>query len=332
MELTLDTSLVTYGTALYTYMKRFYGTEYKLSEEQRTVITKKILDDINNDKDYIEIGSTVINYLEKSFPNRSKKISIIEEYQRLISMWDEDIYPYIFLCSLKLVDYKNDICKLIHDEVSEIESSEKPLTLKHDNITVESVYMERSITLKVISHYLEYKYRKDKVFKDISDILESNSIDVLGPYFSIISESLKQATTSKSGGKYEDLISKYLIEIGLDENTNNIIRFEHEEVGSLENDFKFTYKGRKFGISAKKTLRERYKQYVNLTEKETDLDIFMTITLGTDLTREKANTIRSYGVYIFVSPEIYSAHKYLQKMEGVYSIFDLNLELLEKLK
>ena len=57
----------------------------------------------------------------------------------------------------------------------------------------------------------------------------------------------------------------------------------------------------------------------------------ITITLGVDLNEEKAKTIASHGTYIFVADEIYETRKFLQNIDKVYSIKNLNLLTLKKL-
>lgn len=55
------------------------------------------------------------------------------------------------------------------------------------------------------------------------------------------------------------------------------------------------------------------------------------ITLGTDLTQEKAKSITNHDVYLFVADEVYQANVYLQEMDMVYSCQELSLDLLRKL-
>lgn len=55
------------------------------------------------------------------------------------------------------------------------------------------------------------------------------------------------------------------------------------------------------------------------------------ITLGLDLTEEKAKTIRQHNVYLIVADEIHSSRKYLQEIEGIYPASQFCLEVLESL-
>lgn len=308
-------------------MKIFYSNDYKLDFDLKLLI-QYLANLLSENQHYTKIKYHIYDYISNNLKTSNKKNIKLEEYKRLLSIWDNDLYPYLFMAALQLISLKSSICSDINCFVKNTESSEKPLSLKYDNITSTAIYMQRSITLRFIDSHIYKLYNSDDLFKKVINKLQSYNISVNSSYYPIITESLKQSTISKGGANYEDLIEKYLLDIGL----NNIQRFNHDDVGSLENDFKFLYNGCKYGISAKKTLRERYKQYVNLIEKNTDIDIFLTITLGTDLTEEKAKIIQSFGVYIFVSPEIYNSYRYLQDINGIYNIFDLNLDLLVSLK
>lgn len=99
---------------------------------------------------------------------------------------------------------------------------------------------------------------------------------------------------------------------------------------STEYDFFFELDGKSFGIGAKKTLRERYKQFIK-TAMTSKIDVVIEITLGLDLNEEKAKTILEHGTKLFVSDEIYQQRLFLQQMEGVYSTKQLDLELLKQL-
>ena len=85
-----------------------------------------------------------------------------------------------------------------------------------------------------------------------------------------------------------------------------------------------------FGIGAKRTLRERYKQFIK-TSFTSKIDVSIEITLGLDLNEEKAKTITGHGTYIFVADEVYKTRDFLRKIDKVYSVKDLNLKTLKKL-
>ncbi len=144
----------------------------------------------------------------------------------------------------------------------------------------------------------------------------------------MFSESINQSIISDSGSNYEDRIRSVLIEIGIPESS---ITKEHDKNDkSTEYDFFFTYNERTFGIGAKRTLRERYKQFIK-TAVTTDIDVTIEITLGLDLSKAKAETIINHGTILFVSDEIYKTRRFLQEIDGVYSVKDLNLKTLDAL-
>lgn len=153
--------------------------------------------------------------------------------------------------------------------------------------------------------------------------LEPNQVFML-----MFSESINQSITSSSGTDYENRILSVLIGLGIDKNSITKI---HDNVDkSTEFDLFFVLNGKTYGIGAKRTLRERYKQFIK-TAQMTPIDVMIEITLGTDLTIEKAKSIVNHGIYLFVADEIYQQYDYLQTMEKVFSCQDLTLDTLEKL-
>ena len=109
------------------------------------------------------------------------------------------------------------------------------------------------------------------------------------------------------------------------------MRPSHKNDKSTEFDFFFEIEGRIFGIGVKRTLRERYKQFIK-TAITSKIDIMIEITLGLDLNEEKAKTIINHGNYLFVADEIYQAQEFLQNLNQVFSVKDLNLKTLKNLK
>ena len=94
--------------------------------------------------------------------------------------------------------------------------------------------------------------------------------------------------------------------------------------------FFFKIKNKVYGIGAKRTLRERYKQFIK-TVQMSKIDVMIQITLGLDLTEEKVKSIANYGVITFVSDEIYNSKEYMQKISTIYPASLLTLGTLKKL-
>ncbi|EJB5212847.1 TPA: hypothetical protein ACH521_000953, partial [Campylobacter jejuni] len=153
--------------------------------------------------------------------------------------------------------------------------------------------------------------------------LEPNQIFML-----IFNESINQSIISYSGNNYENRILQKLQSIGINQET--ITKKHDENDSSTEFDFFFNFNGKSYGIGAKRTLRERYKQFIK-TSQTSEINVMIEITLGLDLGEEKAKTIRNYGVYLIVSDEIYEQNKFLQNIDGVFGSSQLTLELLKTL-
>ena len=111
---------------------------------------------------------------------------------------------------------------------------------------------------------------------------------------------------------------------------DNITKTHDLNDSSTEFDFFFEIYGKTYGIGAKRTLRERYKQFIK-TAQMSQIDIMIEITLGIDLTLEKVKSIRNHNVFLFVADEVYQNNQYLQNYIGVYSAKDLTIDTLKEL-
>lgn len=151
--------------------------------------------------------------------------------------------------------------------------------------------------------------------------LESNQIFML-----VFNESINQSIISDSGSDYEDRIKIVLNKIGIKE----IKKIHDINDKSTEYDLFFKINKKSFGISAKRTLRERYKQFIK-TSFTSGVDVSIQITIGIDLNEQKAKNIIKDGTYIFVAEEVYKSKIYLQKLNKVFSLKDLNIKTLKKL-
>jgi hypothetical protein len=144
----------------------------------------------------------------------------------------------------------------------------------------------------------------------------------------MFSESINQSIISDSGSNYEDRILTVLTSIGINE--NDISKTHDKNDSSTEFDFFFELQNKTYGIGAKRTLRERYKQFIK-TAQMSSIDIMIEITLGIDLTQAKVRAIRNHNVFLFVADEIYNLYPYLQNIEGVCSSKDLTYAVLKGL-
>ncbi len=177
-------------------------------------------------------------------------------------------------------------------------------------------FISKSTEEYVATLFKEYEYLKKKG-------LEPNQMFML-----MFSESINQSILSDAGSSYEDRIYNILIGLGIP--AIDIKKTHDKADSSTEFDFFFELNGKTYGIGAKRTLRERYKQFIK-TAQMTKIDVMIQITLGLDLTEEKAKSIAQHGVITFVSDEIYQSRKYLQELTTVHSASTLNLDLLKRL-
>lgn len=242
----------------------------------------------------------------------------------------------IFIFSIKLLLIKDLL--LQEAKIKQAYNLEKlnnisPLSLEYDKITVLTPYSTRVNGALLSLLFFEglksgFSTQTDDFIlslsrqaKDLMKIgIEPNQIFML-----LFNESINQSITSDSGSDYENRIKSVLINLGISEND---IKKVHDNLDkSTEFDLFFQINDKTYGIGAKRTLRERYKQFIK-TAQMTPIDVMIEITLGTDLTFEKAKSIVAHGVYLFVADEIYQQVKYLQDIDGVYSCNELSLELL----
>ncbi len=216
-----------------------------------------------------------------------------------------------------------------------------PLSLGYDKISVYRPYSTRVngalLVLIFFSHLEEGNtnfmsvdaYEFVKTLSEYAISLKDRGIEPNQIFMLMFSESVNQSIISDSGSDYEDRILSVLTKIGIPK--NGIKKQHDKDDASTEFDFFFDLNKRTYGIGAKRTLRERYKQFIK-TAQMSEIDIMIEITLGQDLNEEKARNIRKHGVYIFVSDEIYKMKEYLRNMNGVFSTRDLNIETLLALK
>lgn len=257
--------------------------------------------------------------------------------------FNNDIELKLFIFSLKLYSIKDSILqesKLINSSFIEKLDNLDPLSLEYDKISVMKPYTTRVasalLTLlffdNVEINNINFMTADAIIFlQDLSNNflefkklgLEINQIFIL-----ILTESINQSIISDSGNNYESRILSILLK----NNIKDIKKIHDKNDKSTEFDFFFELNGRTFGIGAKRTLRERYKQFVK-TAITSKIDIMIEITLGVDLSKDKADIITNkHGIYVFVSDEVYSSKEYLQSNNKVYSVKELNLKTLTSLK
>lgn len=249
----------------------------------------------------------------------------------------------IFIFSLKL----NLIKDLLLNEAKITRSSKlnklkglNQLSLAYDKVSTQVAYAHRiSGALLSLLFFDKLKKSNNFILNSTNEFIDNLTIEYkkiikLGVepnqiFMLLLSESINQSIISSAGVSYEDRIRNILIAIGIP--PESITKTHDLKDISTEFDFFFTLNNRTYGIGAKRTLRERYKQFIK-TSRMTKLDVMIEITLGTDLRENIAKSIREHGVYLFVADEVYEAKKYLQEIDGIYPARMLDSKMLHKLK
>ncbi|MDD2697248.1 MAG: type II restriction endonuclease [Arcobacteraceae bacterium] len=269
-----------------------------------------------------------------------KKISFLGD---ILDLLESDLDIELFIFSLKLIAIKPLL--LQEAKTRDLLDSSKlpllnPLSLAYDKITTFTPYSTRVSGALLSLIFFDKLESKDTVFlsSDTTDFLKELSKEAiklkkigLEPnqiFMLMFSESINQSITSYSGSNYEDRILSVLKTIGIDE--SKVSKTHDKNDSSTEFDFFFELDGKTYGIGAKRTLRERYKQFIK-TAQMTKIDVMIEITLGIDLTEEKVKAIRNHNVYLFIADEIYIAFEYLQNTQGVFSTKDLTMDTLKRL-
>ncbi|MDO4699082.1 MAG: hypothetical protein Q4A69_00140 [Moraxella sp.] len=286
-----------------------------------------------SEKTLNEFKNSVFSEFSTATKSGQEQIALFTDI--FVEMQDKNSLD-IFIFSVKLLLIKDLL--LQEAKIKQAHNLEKlhninPLSLEYDKITVLTPYSTRVNGALLSLLFFEglksgFSTRTDDFIlslsrqaKDLMKIgIEPNQIFML-----LFNESINQSITSDSGSDYENRIKSVLINLGISEND---IKKVHDNLDkSTEFDLFFQINDKTYGIGAKRTLRERYKQFIK-TAQMTPIDVMIEITLGTDLTFEKAKSIVAHGVYLFVADEIYQQVKYLQDIDGVYSCNELSLELL----
>jgi len=309
-----------------------YLVKTNLSENQSNDLLKTFYQ--NKILDFDKIKEKIIAYVEKNIKTNSKKqILLFETLNEVNSKIDLEL----FIFSLKLFIIKDlllqeakmknllDITKL---------GDLNPLSLKYDNITLYSPYSTR-VSWALLSLIFFDKLEKqesnfiskeaEKFVIDLSKYaisLKEKWVEPNQIFMLMFNESINQSIISDSGSNYEDRILLVLKSIWIDE--NKIEKTHDKDDSSTEFDFFFELEWKTYWIWAKRTLRERYKQFIK-TAQMSDIDVMIEITLWLDLNEEKAKSILNHWVYIFVSDEVYNWREFLQKMDWIFSVKDLTV-------
>jgi len=315
-----------------------YLVKTGLSDNQSNTILKICI--LNSKVNFRTTTAKIITYIENKIKTHSKKQKLIFEIMNEINT-DIDLKLFIFSLKLYLIkDLLLQEAKLKNSiNTTKLEHLD-PLSLEYDKVTIYSPYSTRingallSLIFfdKLDNNETNFISKEAEVFlTNLSKFaieLKEKGVEANQIFMLMFNESVNQSIISDSGSDYEDRILSVLTSIGINE--DDIEKTHDKDDSSTEFDFFFELKNKTFGIGAKRTLRERYKQFIK-TAQMTTIDVMIEITLGTDLSKETVKSIRKHNIFLFISDEIYTSYQYLQDIEGVYSSKDLTMKTLESL-
>ncbi|RKQ59095.1 hypothetical protein C7457_1735 [Thermovibrio guaymasensis] len=257
--------------------------------------------------------STDIKKLRKHLLVLITSLYFLEIKEIILEAKREKLFEKLVLKNLGMEDY-------IEEETKEEIHPVKKLQLQYDLVDVIRPYASR-VAIAIFSEQPEEIYRNlsELIKEDSQEKFEAEikkTYELLSSQFqNILFESVKQSDTSLSGDNYETRIENLLLACGIDR--EKIQRKVHEEKNGQEHDFLIFINDKKISIGAKRTQRERYKQY----RPSKNVDLAIVFTLGIDLTEDKVKVItEDYNSYIFVADEVYEQKEFLKNNEKVKKV------------
>lgn len=253
-------------------------------------------------------------------------------------MWKELVLVSIELLLAKdlILEESKTYARIKYKE--KIDRIKDKLSLEYDMSNLEYPYGQRVIS-SLLVYVLTNVEREDEFILETSkntikvlntklkSIVKKYMININNMFMIIIDESINQSIKSDAGQSYENRVYNLLLNI-----SDKVENHSHDEmISSVEYDFTFYIDGRKYGVSAKRTLRERYKQNFEDVNFLT-VDAMFLITLGIDLNEDKLNNIlQKNGQFVIVANEVYEAKEYLRNNPRVLSSKNINMKIIKEI-
>ena len=254
------------------------------------------------------------------------------------NMWKELLLVSIDLLLTKdlILEESKSYARVKYKE--KIEKIKDKLSLGYDMSNLEYPYGQRVISSLLVfaltnidretEFILETSKNAIKVLNNnLKNIVQKYSININNMFMIIIDESINQSIKSDAGQSYENRVHSLLLNI-----SDKVENHSHDDmISSVEYDFIFYIDDKKYGVSAKRTLRERYKQNFEDVDFLT-VDAMFLITLGIDLNEDKLNNIlQKNGQFVIVADEIYETKDYLKNNPRVLSSKNITKDVIKNL-
>ena len=334
----MDITTVEYKNNLlfYTILKNLIKCHLS---ENKMILFQQLIEE-NKNLEY----SKLIEFLGQNVVN--EKVRAYDDYSTLLNLCNSEnceMWSDLTSLSIDLLLSKNLIleeaksyAKIQYDDG--LATHKDKLSFGYDMVNLEYPYGQRVISALLV-------YTLTNVDRDTEFILETSgktvkklnekiryvtkkyNINANNIFMIVMDESINQSITSTAGSSYESRVNSVLLNI-----SDNVRTHAHDKfINSVEYDYTFELDGKTYGVSAKRTLRERYKQ--NFEDvNQLSVDAMFLVTLGIDLNEEKLNNImQRHGYYVIIAQEVYDSKQYFQKNGRVISSKNLDAEKLRKL-
>lgn len=310
-------------------------TEMQLIKLQTIVLKNKEIYDANEIQEFL-LNAGIVKENTKKYEGYQNLISLIDSY-------NYNAWTAMIDIGIDLILFKNLILEeakaYVINKNKEIEKSiDDKLSLAYDTSRLCMPYGQKVISALLVYTLTNIERKttftmstSNKSVKEIHHklkyIANNYNINCNNIMLLIVDESTNQSIKSGAGVDYESRVQEML-----NGKVNKLKEHTHDSnLSAMEYDYTFELKNKKFGVSAKRTLRERYKQ--NHEDIEVlDVDYVLLFTLGTDLNEDKVKSIlQKNGIYVVVASELYEMRDYLNNNERVISSKDLTKSTLESI-
>jgi len=243
-----------------------------------------------------------------------------------IKMWCDFIDICIDLLLVKDLILQESKVYAANEYKKELKSIQDYLSVEFDMSSIHLPYGQRVISSLLLYAFTDINRKNDFILSSsessvknfsykVKKLSKSYNLNVNNMFHIIMDESMNQSIKSDAGSSYESRVAQSIAPL-----VQKLNGHSHDsKISSVEYDNTFIYNNKLCGISAKRTLRERYKQ--NFEDVDLlDVDYMFLITLGTDLNEDKLkNILQKKGIYVIVSQEEYDSRAFLNKSDRVIS-------------
>lgn len=321
---------ITYNNNLNFYTMLKLLIQCHLSEKQLINIQKTVRDNvfnINKDKALVRIlliDNNSAKTTAEKYSGLSYFLSTIDTMDA--GMWCEFLDLCIDLLLIKDLILQESKVYVNNEYKKELKHIQDLLSIDYDISSIRVPYGKRVISSLLLYAFTNATRNSSFILSSSDDIVENISkktnkltndyqLNVNNMFHIIMDESMNQSIKSEAGISYERRVAQTIAPL-----VDKLFGHSHDsKISSVEYDNTFIYNNKLCGISAKRTLRERYKQ--NLENVDLlDVDYMFVITLGNDLNEDKLNNIlQKNGIYVIVSQEEYDARTFLNSNKRVIS-------------